>query len=142
MSILVPWILNFLEIESGGDELELEGIDRLYLEDSIPGTMVLDENPVLPIPYYWLHPYFYFQTDPGTLFEEVWLPATRQQSQEVLMPTYDERVIGGDIPNQPYFELQLFDNIHFGPDGTDAFSGPIAVDILEGSGDVELRTPE
>ena len=45
------------------------------------------------------------------------------------------------ITNMPYFSLQLFDNIHFGPDGVDTFQGS-AFDILEGSADFELRTPE
>lgn len=43
---------------------------------------------------------------------------------------------------QPSFSLQLFDNIHFGPDGTDAFKGPATFEILEGDGDFEIRTPE
>lgn len=43
---------------------------------------------------------------------------------------------------QPYFELQLFPNIHFGPDGTDDFQGPADFEILEGAATFELRTPE
>ena len=87
-------------------------------------------------------PSFFLQPDPGTLFEIVWFPGIGQQNQEIGMPIYDERFIGGDIPNQPYFELQLFDNIHFGPDGTDDFQGPDDFDLLEGPATFEVRTPE
>ena len=147
MFVFVPAVSNSeLELEDGLGNLQLESGDALVLESSSSATeltvQVQDENPVLAIPYYWLQPYLSFQADPGTLFEEVWLPGTGQQGQETLMPTYDERYLFGDISNQPYFELQLFPNIHFGPDAVDTFAGPITVDILEGSGDVELRTPE
>jgi hypothetical protein len=87
-------------------------------------------------------PSLFFQPDPGTLFESVWLPGIGQQEPNSLMPTYDVRFLYGDIANMPYFSMQLFDNIHFGPDGVDTFAGPIAVDILEESADVEIRTPE
>ena len=56
-----------------------------------------------------------------------------------LRPSLNNRV---SIANMPYFELQLFDNIHFGPDGVDTFQGPSIFDILEGVSDFELRTPE
>ena len=147
MFIFTPAVANAeLELEDGLGNLQLESGDALVLESSSPAAelavQVQDENPVLAIPYYWLQPYFSFQADPGTLFETIWLPATGQQGQEVLMPIYDERFIGGDIPNQPYFELQLFPNIHFGPDGTDDFQGPDDFDILEGPATFEVRTPE
>jgi hypothetical protein len=142
--VLIPAIGGSLQLEDGLGDLLLENSDTLVLESTLAehGSQVIDENPVLAIPYYWLQPYLYFQADPGTLFEAVWLPGTGQQGQDTLMPTYDERYLYGDIANMPYFELQLFDNIHFGPDGVDTFAGPIAVDILEGSADVEIRTPE
>lgn len=133
-----------LQLEDGLGDLLLENDDTLNLEpiDSGYAIQVIDENPIYAIPYHWLHPYFYFQPDPGTLFETVWLPGTGQQNQEVLMPVYDERYLSGDISNQPYFSLQLFDNIHFGSDGDDTFQGPSTFDILEGAADFELRTPE
>jgi hypothetical protein len=133
-----------LQLEDGLGDLLLENSDTLVLESTIPelSVQVQDENPVLAIPYYWLQPYVSFQADPGTFFEAVWLPGTGQQGQEALMPIYDPRFIAGDISNYPYFELQLFDNIHFGSDGVDTFSGPITVDILEGPADIEVRTPK
>ena len=45
------------------------------------------------------------------------------------------------IANMPYFFLQLFDR-HFGPDAVDSGAQGAAFDILEGSADFELRTPE
>jgi len=132
-----------LVLETGSDKLLTEDSNALTTEDSFEAAIqVIDENPVLAISYYWLQPSFSFQADPGTLFEKVWLPGTGQQMQETLMPVYDERFLGGDIANMPYEALQLFANIHFGPDATDNFTGPEDVDILEGSSDVELRTPE
>ena len=87
-------------------------------------------------------PFFIFEPDPGTFFEVVWFPNIGQQMQEVLMPPYDLRYLFGDISNIPYLALQLFDNIHFGPDGVDTFQGPATFEILEGPADFELRTPE
>jgi hypothetical protein len=147
MFIFTPAISNDeLELEDGLGNLQLESGDALVLESSSPvvesAIQIVDENPTLAIPYYYIHKSSFLQPDPGTLFEALWLPGTGQQGQDTLMPTYDERYLYGDIANMPYFELQLFDNIHFGPDGVDTFAGPIAVDILEGSADVEIRTPE
>jgi len=142
--IFIPPAGGGLQLEDGTGNLLLENDDTLVLESTEDefAVQVLDKNPVLAIPYYWLQPYLSFQADPGTLFEVVWLPGTGQQNQETLMPIYDERFIGGDIANIPYFYLQLFDNIHFGPDGVDTFQGPSAFEILEGAADFELRTPE
>jgi hypothetical protein len=144
MFIFAPNPGGTLQLEDGGGNLLLENSDTLVLESSTPdgAVQVIDKNPVLAVPYYWLQPYHSFQADPGTLFEVVWLPGTGQQGQEVLMPTYDQRYLSGDIANMPYFSLQLFANIHFGPDGVDTFQGPSLFEILEGPADLELRTPE
>tara|TARA_R110000751_G_scaffold23721_4_gene65373 strand:- start:10 stop:459 length:450 start_codon:yes stop_codon:yes gene_type:complete len=145
--VFVPAVLGSeLELEDGLGNLQLESGDALLLESSNTGpefaVQVIDENPVLAIPYYWLQPYLSFQADPATLFEDVWFPGTGQQGQEVLMPVYDERFIGGDIANMPYSAFQMFDNIHFGPDGDGTVQGPSIFDIPEGPADFELRTPE
>jgi hypothetical protein len=133
-----------VQLEDSSGNLLLENGDTLALENSTAdlAVEVYDLLPTYPIPFYYWQPSYSFQADPGTLFETIWLPGTGQQEPNALMPTYDVRFLYGDIANMPYFELQLFDNIHFGPDGVDTFAGPIAVDILEGSADVDIRTPE
>jgi len=145
--VFVPAVSNSeLELEDGLGNLQLESGDALVLESSTTvnesAVQVQDENPTLATPYYWLQPYYAFQADPGTLFEDIWTSVLGQQNQETLMPVYDPRYIFGDISNMPYFSLQLFDNIHFGPDGTDALQGPDDFDVLEGSATFEVRTPE
>jgi len=49
-----------LELESGTDVLLLESGDTL-VGQGVAGIQVIDENPVLGVPYYWLQPYFSFQ---------------------------------------------------------------------------------
>lgn len=133
---------RYLRLEDGLGNLLMENDDTFTLESFVAelAVQVIDENPTLAIPYYWLQPNYAFQLDPGTLFESPWWPAIGQQMQEVLMPVYDERVISGDIPNQPYVAFQLFANVHFGPDADDVFASPTSVDIVEGPADVDLRT--
>lgn len=88
--------LEALELEDGLGNLLLENSDTLIGEGE--GLIqVVDDNPVLAILYYWLH---------------------------------------------PSFSLQLFDTIHFGPDGVDTFQEPSTFNIIEGPADFELRTPE
>jgi hypothetical protein len=140
-----PILGDSIELEDGLGNLILESGDDLLLESSsVPaaelGFEVIDANPVYPIPYYYWQPYIYYETEPSVLFEVEWLAAIGQSESNSLMPIYDVRNTSGDIPNHPYLSLQLFANIHFGPNADDSFAGPTSVDITEGPADVELRT--
>jgi hypothetical protein len=136
-----------LELEDGLGDLLFESGDKLLLESSdAPAAElafpVIDENPVLAIPYYYWIPYLFFEPWPANFFEIVWTPAIGQQENHMLMPIYDERYLYGDIANMPYLSLQTFANEHFGPNADDTFAGPLSVEISEGHTDVELRTPQ
>jgi hypothetical protein len=148
MFIFVPAVsADAIELERGTDRLLLETGDLLVLESSgaasaAAGFEIVDARPTYPIEYrHWMESVF-FQPEPSTLFESAWLPGMGQQEPAALMPVYNERQIFGDIANIAYSTLQLFANVHFGPDGTDAFKGPSTFDILEGDADFEIRTPE
>ena len=79
--------------------------------------------------------------DPLSFFEALWLSWMGQQAQDTLMPTYDPRFLYGDIANMPYLALQLFANVHFGPNASSDFADPSAFDITVKSGEFEIRSP-
>jgi hypothetical protein len=110
-----------VELEDGLGNLLLENGDELLLESSdIPAAglavAILDENPVLAIPYsYWL-PFFAFQMEPVDQVNPVYAEAWQNQST-TLMPerTYEE-LYGPTHQWQAFFQ-QIAPPV-FLPDGT------------------------
>jgi len=126
-----------------GDALLTETSNTLVLELSDPEGMITIEslNPTLAVPYY--HQQLFqslLMVDPSAfqpVFYEVW-----QNQPATLMPTVPLREHSPDVAQMSSFHLQLSDPTHFGPDGTGEVQGPVTFDILEGSSDFEIRTPE
>lgn len=105
-----------LVLETGSDELLAEDGSSLITEDSVDGAVqVLDEVPVLAVPYYYWHPSIFFQMEPLDQVNPVYLEAW-QNLPATLMPEYSTQYLYGDILNYPYFFMQLAPPI-FPPDG-------------------------
>jgi len=78
--------------------------------------------------------------DPSDWVEPAYYEAWQNQPT-TLMPIYDPRFIGGDIANMSYWFMQLFANVHFGPDATGNVAEPTSVDITVKPGTLEIRRP-
>jgi hypothetical protein len=142
MFIFIPAVPNSeLELEDGLGNLQLENGDALVLESSDPQAehtvQVLDENPVLAIPFYWLQPFIYFQPDPGTFFGKdiSWW----QNQPTTLMPEYTSEYLYGDIHNYPDFFMQLSTPI-FPPDGVSGASPTSTTPGIKGTGRTSTTT--
>jgi hypothetical protein len=117
MSVTVPATIALLDLENGTAILELEsGADSLQLESGTEGAYVLDDNPVLAIPFYWLPEFVFFQMEPGDqvnpAYSEAW-----QNLATALMPEYTSEELYGAIHQWPSHFQQLAPPI-FLPDGT------------------------
>lgn len=53
----------------------------------------------------------------------------------------DAKRITKELIDAQYFDLTLFANTHFGPDGTGDFPDPGSFEITEKAGEFEIRTP-
>jgi len=116
MLIFTPQVAGGLQLEDGLGNLLLENGDTLVLENFTAelAVQVLDEAPVLPIPYRYHLPYLFFEPEEAgfATFYDAW-----QNPPTTLMPEYSSEYLYGAVHNFPYFFMQLAPPI-FPVDGT------------------------
>lgn len=107
--------------------------------DAIDGAVVIcDYEPVLPIEYLHLIPYYFGgTTHPPTYISP---PESWQNPSTWLMPEYDSECLWGNPHNQPYIFLQI-STPTFLPDGTGATS-PTSTSPSPGIGSGRSKTEQ
>ncbi len=120
--IFIPAVPNSeIELEDGLGNLQLESGDALILESSNPvaegAIQVLDEVPVLPIPYVYKHESFFYQAgDPDESTEPRYHEAWQNLSTTTPVMREPADVFGRRYGFE-YFFIQL-STPTFLPDGT------------------------
>ncbi len=113
-----------IQLESDDGVLLLETGDDLLLEDIPTDILLLENGDILLLE----------NSDSEGMITV--------QDETPLASAFTSQQLHGDIVNMMYVTLQLFANVHFGPNGSSDFAGPSSFEILEGPSSFELRTPE